>query len=65
MSVDEMRLTIKLMIHSFKREGDSSSTFLNYTKVTQAALLMTGISPNNKALSSYLLKDLNELLDCV
>ena len=56
MKVDEIRLAIKLMIHSFKREGDSTFAFQEYTKVCQASAPM-GL------LKSLLLQDLKELLD--
>ena len=57
-----MRLTIKLMIHSFKRESDWPLAFQEYTKVTQTAVLTPG-QPLIQKLSQILLINLSELLD--
>jgi len=62
MTLDEMRLTIKLMIHSFKREADWPLAFQEYTKVVQAALLTPG-QGMIRQLSQILLTNLRELLD--
>ena len=56
----EMRLTIKLMIHSFRREGNA---FHEYTKLCQ--LCAVGMQTNSqlRVLHTLLLQDLKELLD--
>ena len=62
MNLDEMRLTIKLMIHSFKSKKDWPKAFAEYTKVTQDVLF----SPHQgqtRQLGLVLLSSLRELLD--
>ena len=65
MSLDEMRLTIKLMIHSHKRKADWPQAFAEYTKVTQNSIQLQQSSNLNlsRSFSSLLLHNLRDLLD--
>ena len=60
MMVEEIRLSIKLLIHAFKNEGDLA--FQDYTKVCQSVVTMQTNEPV-RLLNSLLIQHLKELLD--
>lgn len=53
--IDEIRLTIKLMIHAFKNEADSVFAFKEYTKLIQTPVQMLVATGPIRLLTSILL----------